>query len=202
MCHLFETIRVENGVPVNLEYHQRRVDRSRKALFGETGRLELSRLLPAAPRGAGTFKWRIVYDRIVHGSTLEPYLPKQVKSLQMVRNDRAEYPFKYQDRAFIEEMLAQKGGCDDILVVRNGLITDASYANVVFLYGKSWVTPRNPLLPGTCRERLLETAVICEAEISENDLHLFKSASLINAMMEPGQVAIKMEDIIPVPSNR
>lgn len=202
MCRLLETIRVENGVPVNLEYHQRRVDRSRKALFGETDRLELSMLMPPDQPGTGIFKWRVIYSRVIHETTIEPYLPKKIRSLQMVRNDLAGYPFKYLDRTLINEMLAQKGSCDDILVIRNGLVTDASYANIVFLFGKSWVTPRNPLLPGTCRERLLETGTICEAEISETDLHMFKSASLINAMLEPGETVINMKDIIPVPWNR
>lgn len=202
MCRLLETIRVENGVPMNLEYHQRRVDRSRKALFGVTEPLLLSTLMPPAPPVAGVFKWRIIYSREVHETSLEPYLPRTIKSLQMVRNDRAEYRFKYLDRTAINEMFVQKGACDDILVIRNGLVTDTSYANIVFLFGKSWVTPRHPLLPGTCRERLLETGMICEAEIAETDLHMFSSASPINAMLEPGEIVIEMKDIIPVPSNR
>jgi 4-amino-4-deoxychorismate lyase len=202
MCRLFETIRIENGVPVNLEYHQRRVDRSRHELFGLDDRLDLSSHMPAPPAATGIFKWRVIYDRQFQETTIEPYLPKKVRSLQMVRNDQALYPFKYFDRTGINEMFALRGACDDILVVRNGLVTDTSYANLVFLFGKSWITPRNPMLPGTCRERLLETGVICEAEIAETDLHLFKSASLINAMLEPGEVVIKIRDIIPVPWNR
>ena len=65
------------------------------------------------------------------------------------------------------EMLDKKGDCDDILIIRNGLITDMSYANVAFFDGTQWLTPRIPLLAGTCRERLLETGPIREADIAD-----------------------------------
>lgn len=202
MCRLLETIRVENGVPMNMEYHQRRVDRTYRELFGPEEPPDLTSLVPPALPVAGVLKWRVIYGPGIRETTLEPYRPGNIMSLQMVRNDRAEYRFKYLDRAVIHEMFARRGECDDILVVRNGLVTDTSYANILFRHGKSWVTPRNPLLAGTCRERLLETGVICEAEIAETDLHMFSAASLINAMLEPGVIVIEMKDIIPVPSNR
>jgi 4-amino-4-deoxychorismate lyase len=199
MCRLLETIRVEKGVPLHLEYHQRRVDRSRIALFGTTDPLDLRTLEVPVTDASGIFKWRIVYGRGILETTIGPYLPKKIRSLQTVRNDRISYPFKYTDRNAINEMYDLKGECDDILIIKHGLITDTSYANIVFSDGRSWVTPRSPLLPGTCRERLLETGMAREEEITEKDLHRFHFASLINAMLEPGEIVIQTENIIPAP---
>ena len=202
MCRLIESIRVENGIPLNLEYHQRRVDRSRKILFGAADRLDLSQIFPSIPPSGGTVKWRVVYGLTVVESTFGPYVAGKIRSLQMVRNNEARYPFKYHDRAAISDMYRRKGKCDDILVIRNGLVTDTSYANIVFFDGSSWITPRNPLLCGTCRERLLETGRIREEEITEQDVWKFVSASLVNAMLELGEVVVRTRDIIPVPSSQ
>lgn len=202
MSLLLETIRIENGTPVNLGYHQRRVDRSRKALFGTTGGLDLLSMVPHDLSAKGIYKWRIVYGRRVTSIKVEPYVPKKVRSLQMVRNDSIEYPFKYADRSAFEHMLRDRGSCDDILVIRNGLVTDTSYANVAFFDGKNWLTPKAPLLRGTCRERLLETGIIVEAEIREAEVSRFVSVTLINAMLDPGIVVVPAGKIIPVPSNR
>jgi 4-amino-4-deoxychorismate lyase len=46
-------------------------------------------------------------------------------------------------------------GCDDIIIVRNGFVTDASYANLIFRKGDEWFTPATFLLAGTMRAFLL-----------------------------------------------
>ena len=78
-----------------------------------------------------------------------------------------------------------KEKCDDILIVMNGLITDTSLSNLVFYNGATWVTPKKPLLKGTCRERLLEEGQITECDIHVNEINRFIGCKLINAMRLP-----------------
>jgi 4-amino-4-deoxychorismate lyase len=73
---------------------------------------------------------------------------------------------------------------DDILIVKNGYITDASFASVVFHDGAKWITPSTPLLAGTTTARLLECHAIIAGEIRKGDLRHFKKAALINAMID------------------
>jgi 4-amino-4-deoxychorismate lyase len=197
MCRLLETIRVEDGRPQHLGYHQRRVDRSRLALFGVADPLDLSAQEIPAVQPAGVWKWRIIYGKKIFRTEIEPYLPRKISCVKLVINDTIDYSFKYSDRAIFTEMLALKGDCDDILVVRNGLVTDLSHANIVFYNGDEWFTPRSPLLAGTCRERLLELGLIREADIRPGDFGRFTVASAINAMLGLGEVTFPVSGIIP-----
>lgn len=197
MSLLLETIRVADGIPQNLGYHQRRVDRSRAALFSSDGRLDLSALRILRDLPAGIFRWRIIYGADIHEMTAEQYHPKKISSVKTFHDDKIDYTFKYADRMIFSEMLDKKGDCDDILIIRNGLITDMSYANVAFFDGTQWLTPRIPLLAGTCRERLLETGSIREADIAISDLDRFSTVSVINAMLDLGEMTFPVSGIIP-----
>ena len=63
-----------------------------------------------------------------------------------------DYSFKFSNRKAIDDLLKFRNGCDDILIVRNGLITDTSYSNVVFRKDNMYFTPNFPLLNGTKRQ--------------------------------------------------
>jgi 4-amino-4-deoxychorismate lyase len=102
----------------------------------------------------------------------------------MVKGDHLEYSMKYTKRDALNELLLKRGGCDDILVVKNGRITDSSYTNIVLFNGVEWFTPLNPLLPGTTRNRLVSEGVIEEADIHVEDLSDYISFKLINAMLD------------------
>ena len=72
----------------------------------------------------------------------------------------------------------------DILIIKNKEITDTSYANIAFWDGSKWLTPANPLLSGVKRQFLMNRGSIFPADIRLNDLHLFKHAVMINAMLD------------------
>lgn len=178
MCRLFETIRIENGGAVSLCWHQRRV--------AEVSAVELapyiSRLfLPAE----GVYKLRIDYDARngITGSTLREYAARPVRTLKKVRCDTVSYPRKYAVRDELDELRAMRGGCDDVLIIKDGCVTDVSYANILFSENGKWYTPDTPLLPGTCRARLLSEGAVCERRITEADICLYDMAMLVNAML-------------------
>jgi len=196
---LLETIRFENGKFLNLERHTVRMNRSRKALFGRNDKIDLEAVLKTAAStsfqgsaAAGSlFKCRVVYTHDVEKIEFVPYQLPNIRSLKIVRDDNIDYAFKYLDRSSLEQLYDQRGKCDDILIVKNGLITDTFFANILFFNGKNWITPAHPLLKGTQRQYLLETGQVIPADIRISDLKHFRKARLVNAM-------IQFEDIIDV----
>ena len=187
MC-LFETVKVQNRRLQNIEAHNLRVANSRRILFGVETMMDLRDFI-TLPDGldGGIYKCRIVYAQTVQQIELLPYIPQRIQTLRLVLNDAIQYEHKYLDRSFFDK-LSQCANADDILIVQHGLITDSSFANVVFYDGKNWVTPTRPLLFGTKRQILLERGVIQQREIAYTDLNRFTHAALINAMLDLGDI--------------
>ncbi len=185
MRTLLETLRVEHGRPLHVSYHNERFNRSRRALFSSTEVLDLQEHISVpVEMGAQTLKCRVTYGPDMLKVEFEPYRPRDISSLKLVNDDRIEYDFKYEDRKHLEALFEKRGDAGDVLIVRNGLITDTSYANVAFWNGRRWLTPRNPLLKGTCRARLLEDGVLAEADLAPVDLREFRKIRIFNALMD------------------
>ena len=183
---IFETIRVENLKLQNIEYHNQRLNKSRKQLFKSTDEIRLEQIIKI-PIGLpqGIHKCRVVCSSKVEKIEFSAYTPRLIKSLKMVKGNRIDYSHKYNDRSEIDKLFAQRGECDDILIIKNGYITDASYANVVFLERGRWLTPATPLLNGTARQRLIREYRIAEAVIKPEDISNFTGCKLVNAMLNP-----------------
>jgi 4-amino-4-deoxychorismate lyase len=195
MCRLFESIKVLDGVLLHLEYHQERVSRSRRELFGYEDTLDLAGI-PVPPEcRMGLFKLKVTYKQAVISVNVEPYSPRPVRSLKLIYAGSVDYKYKYEERSVLNALFRQRGDCDDILIVKGGRITDTSYSNIAFLDGDDWVTPVNPLLKGTCRARLIAGGILRQAEIKPADLSRYSRATLINAMLEPGQVIVDIGSI-------
>lgn len=197
MYRLFETIRIEDGVPQHLAWHQARMEEAYKRSFRRPGAPLLTDVLQV-PDGFrdGTVKCRFLYDRSGYAAEFLVYTPRKIRSLKLVNGDHLTYSMKYTDRRSLEELLQQRGDCDDILIVQNGRITDTSYTNIVLFDGERWMTPEAPLLPGTCRARLLSEGRIAGAHIATADLRKYQVFRLINAMLPfDTQMALPVEVI-------
>lgn len=182
---MFETIKVIDGVPQHLSWHQSRLNDSYCRYFKRFGGPILEEVIrvPAGYR-QGTVKCRFLYNRSAYAAEFSHYSPQTIRSLKLVDGDHIEYSMKYTGRDSLEQLTRQKGDCDDILVVQNGRITDTSYTNIVLFNGELWVTPIYPLLHGTCRARLIKEGRIREGDIRVEDLQHYKTFRLINAMMD------------------
>jgi 4-amino-4-deoxychorismate lyase len=181
---LLETIRLQEGRLLHLPGHQYRMDRTLKALSGIKCRIDLAGSLRIPEdKMEGRFKVRVLYRENLEKIEILPYSIRPVKRLQLVDAGQLTYPFKYADRSGLQHLFDQRTYGDDILLVRNGYITDTSYANVALFDGHKWYTPARPLLAGTARARLLKDKVIDLADIKRQDLPDFQQSRLINAMM-------------------
>ena len=170
---------------MNLEFHNQRMMKSLHDLFNLDRVINLENFISVPGfASAGTYKCRVVYDREIRLVEFLSYRLRPVNSLKIVENNEISYDYKFTDRKVIEELLSVKGDCDDILIVRNGKVTDTSYANVVFRDSDGkWVTPVTFLLPGTMRASLLAAGIISEREITIDRISDYSEIRLINAMI-------------------
>ena len=183
MCQLFETIKIIGGESRNLSLHDERMNRSRRELFGSNDLLKLSDYITVPdPDNDSVTRCRVIYGISVNSIEFSPYIPANIKTLKIVDAGTLEYNYKFLDRSRLNALIDKKAA-DDILIIRNGCVTDVSYANIVFTDGDRWLTPDTPLLQGTMRELLLRNGVIKTERITIDDLSLFTHFKLINAML-------------------
>jgi 4-amino-4-deoxychorismate lyase len=186
MCRLFETIRIDDGKIQNLVGHEERMTRSRKELWNITAPVDLSLILTVPVEWKkGVVRCNIYYDHEIGPIQFAKYIQNPVRSLRIVESDDISYHLKFCDRTKLDQLLSLKQGCDEIIIVRNGLVTDSTISNLIFYDGFQWFTPTSPLLNGTCRQRLLQEKRIFEKEIYFKDIFTFAGVKLINALRDP-----------------
>lgn len=189
MSLLFEAVCIKDGKVPDLGPHNRRMNRSRAELLGREDPLDLgSYITVPGDFKTGKVKCRIFYSETVEKVEYEHYQQKNIRSLRLVENDEIDYSHKYADKNPLLKLLEIKGNCDDILIVKNGLITDTSFSNIILFNGQEWHTPAQPLLNGTKREHLLSKHLIIGKDIKPTDLRRYLQVSLINAMLNPGEI--------------
>ena len=197
MFPLFETLCIRNGVPQNLEWHQKRMNASAKAVLGKQTIVQLADEIVIPPAyTSGIIRCRVEYNLENLKLTFRPFRPVEIKSLRLINADNLDYPYKFTDRRALEEGYALRNGCDDVLFVKNGLITDTTIANVILWDGSQWLTPGSPLLTGTCRARLLAQQKISEADIRVRELRHFTRLCVINALRDFGEDGIEIGRIV------
>lgn len=183
MYPLFESIKVKDGKLCHVDWHQLRYERSYKAMYKKPPLSHItSHVSIPAYANEGVFKLRISYNDHLRKIEFEPYVLKEIKSLKLVEVDNIDYSSKLKDRTALHEAYDKRGHCDDVLISIGGMVTDSSYANIVFFDGTDWVTPAKPLLQGTARARLLKERSIKVRDIKVEDIQSFISFKLVNAL--------------------
>lgn len=197
MSLLIESIKLLNGEFCNLFYHEQRMLRSLHMLFGSDEELDLEKFLQGVKFPPnGFYKCRILYDDQTKEVEFIPYEPRSINTLRIIEHDRISYEFKYKDRKTIERLYGLRKDCDDILIVKRGLVTDSSFSNIIFRKGREWVTPWSALLKGTQRQKLIDSNIIIEEEIKPEDIRSFDTFKLINAMLEFEGPEIDVKNIV------
>lgn len=198
MFRLIESIRIENGEPQLLEFHQKRLNKAFKHLFNGVGEINIAELLAnqKLPQ-SGTYKFRLLYNRDKHDFEMIPYSTPKINSLILIKDDDLYYPYKYEKRSALDRHKVKCEEEQDFIIVRKGLLTDGYFYNIVLIdkSKKAKVTPKDPLLKGVMRENLLKKREISLANITVKDLKKFSEIHLINALNPLGKIVVPVESI-------
>ncbi len=197
MHQFVETIRIEGGKAMNLPLHEARMNATRAHFAPHAAPISLQKWLDDAPLSNERIKARVVYD--VNGvceTTFQTYKRREIQWLRMVEDNDISYTFKSTDRHELDHLLALRDGCDEVLIVKNGLITDTSFTNVAFFDGHKWLTPAQPLLNGTMRQWLLQCGQLTETQITPASLASFQRIMLFNAMIGAHELELPITHII------
>jgi len=174
---LFETIKIENGQIFNIEWHNKRLNKARKELFGETHKLNLQEYI--TPPTKGLYRCRVLYSSNIKTVEYFSYAPKYFKKFKVVQSN-IDYKYKYNDRSELTKLLKNY---EEIIIEKDTFLTDTSIANIAFFDGTTWFTPEKPLLFGTTRARLIEEGFLKLKNIKKEDIKNYSYFALMNAMI-------------------
>lgn len=175
-----ETIRCDHGVAQYLFYHQKRLDTTLRNL-NITANYNLAKLV--TPPDDALYRCRFLYDHSQCHIEYLPHTPKNVTTLRLIKDDTIDYSYKYENRSVLNTLFDKRNGCNDVLIVKNGYITDTTIANIAFFIDNQWLTPEVPLLQGTTRSRLMDEGKITPASLNVSDALKAPKIALMNAMM-------------------
>ncbi|MEI7500912.1 MAG: aminotransferase class IV family protein [Bacteroidota bacterium] len=198
MSLLFETVCVKNGIPLHLAWHEKRMNFARQEIWQISTPVILeSALVVPLESATGVLRCNIHYGPEIQHVGFHAYEKNIIRSLKLINCPEIDYHLKYTDRELLESLFALRGLCDEVIIVKNGHITDTTISNLIFFDGTDWFTPANPLLKGTCRNRLLATGRVIEKDIHVEDINTFAGCKLINAMRDPDEeMMIHVTEII------
>lgn len=192
-----ESIRIKNGVVYNLPYHLKRMNDTCRERFGEDAPT-LSLDIPEDMK-QGVVKCRVLYSNKIESIEFIPYTLPSISTFSFVDISELniDYHLKYACRDEINALKEGLNKSQDIIMVRDGYVTDSSFANLVFTDGKRYVTPKQTLLPGTMRASLIDVKFLEVKPIRAVDVsRLFTHFTIINAMLPFGSYPlISIENI-------
>ena len=194
MCRLVETVCLEGGRVLRASYHEARMNAARKELFGTTDYINICRIIRCGFEQRT--RCRIVYETDVESIEYIPYHLRQVRTLKLVEADEGtDYHLKYANRSCLDALFALRGQADEVLIVKNGRLTDTSIGNVALYDGAAWHTPAYPLLRGTHRQYLIDHGILKERDIKVEDMAAYKGVRIFKAMIHGGEVELPMSSV-------
>ena len=196
MCQFVETICIQDGKVRNLRYHIDRMNRTIRQFFPHLASVTEADLLPQIPQKSGLQKARVVYSAEgITERTFAPYALRTIQSIALVEDNEINYRWKSTDRTPLTRQCEKAPHADEVIIIKDGCVTDTSYTNLCFFDGHEWFTPDTPLLPGTMRQYLLDQGLIKPRHILATDILHYQRVSLINAMMVLGDLCFDVASI-------
>jgi 4-amino-4-deoxychorismate lyase len=112
-----------------------------------------------------------------------PYIKREIKTFKLIFDDEISYGKKYLNRKNLDDLFSKKDNADEIIIIKNSVVTDTSIANIAIFYENNWLTSKNCLLNGTTKNRLLEEKFLIEKDITLDMLKNASKIALMNAMI-------------------
>lgn len=183
MSPLLETICIRDGKALHLEYHRQRMQHSSQILFPGYHPPDPEDLLKNIDTHSlqGTLRWRIIYGPGKLLNEIMPYTYKSVRTLKLVETS-IDYSHKFANRDSLDSLYKQRDSADDVLLIKDGRITDTTIANIVFLKDGKLFTPDQPLLMGTAIRRILDEGKVMAMRICPKDIAQSEAFWLVNAL--------------------
>lgn len=196
MSRFVESIKILNGRYYNLKGHQLRMLETQKHFYGQSHFIDLRKYINIPENfKKGLLKCRIEYDTNICNVALTPYSIRTIRNAKLVVDNAVNYPFKSVERSKLDELFAQRGPCDEIIIIKNAMVTDAYFYNVVFEKNGKYYTPALPLLKGTQRQILLDKQILIPTEIRVIDIKNYQRIHFINALTKLGQCTISVSNV-------
>ena len=177
----FETIRVAGGMVKHADLHLERMRRTCFIHYNEFHFKNIFNHLQLPENGI--MKLNIWYNQHETEIKVTEYVPAAIKKIKVVDCDPDfDYSFKYSDRSYLNNLLQSATGADEIIIIKNGMVTDTSKANIVFEKNGEFFTPDTFLLNGTMRQHLLHTGKMIEKTIKAEDIFSYEKMYFVNAL--------------------
>ncbi|MBP6385046.1 MAG: aminotransferase class IV [Pseudarcicella sp.] len=186
MEKIIETLLIADNEIKNVSFHNARMNKARADIFGSNTVLDLDEAINIEELNP-TIKHRC---RVTYNETgiieiiFTPYEEKKIEILKLIDVGNYEYDHKWLNRDFLLKVLERNPEADDIIMIKNGFVTDSTIANLAFWDGQNWYVPNTPLLKGTKREKLLLDKTITETTIKVADIKKFEKVALINVFRD------------------
>ncbi len=187
---LIETIKCKDGKLENLDFHQARLENTQKEYLGKSQNINLFEIEIPDYAQAGLYRCRITFLKSIEKIEFFKHEYRKIKTLKIVEDSSIDYHLKFANRNHLLKLYQKREKCDDIIIVKDGFVTDSFAANIVLFNGKHWVTPNTPLLPGTQRAKLLKENKIIESEIKIDKLWTYRKIGLINALNDFNEMPV------------
>jgi 4-amino-4-deoxychorismate lyase len=169
-----ETILITNKIE-NLEFHNKRMNKTRKVFYNASA-IDLKDYIKIIPNR----RVRVIYEKEIKKIEYFEITKREFKKLKIVRCDDIEYSYKSEDREKLNSL--KVNGFDEIIIVKNSLVTDTTISNLAFFDGE-WLTPKTPLLKGTKREELLQKGFLKEKNIKIAEIKNYQKVAMMNAII-------------------
>lgn len=183
MSLFFETVKYQKGEFFLMDYHAERLNRTRFEKLGLTNSINPTHFSEKLPEDDGLYRCRIDYAEEILKVTFTPYKPALHTKVLMADCDNYDYSYKYSERSFLNNAVSASKA-DDVIFIKNGFLTDASYSNLALFDGKNWLTPNTYLLNGVKRQFLINSGFLKVKEMTKTDLSTYNKIAFINAMRD------------------
>jgi 4-amino-4-deoxychorismate lyase len=184
MPQFFETIKVLEGIPLNIEYHLRRVVATAKHFNLQYIAKEFENTLANFKiENNEVYKLRIDYTEKIEKIDVQKYHFTNPKFYKIIDIADYHYNYKFVNRHYLEKIQRNLPENTIAILTKNRLITDSTYANLVLEIDGAYFTPSQPLLQGTKRQQYLDNHRITLRDLTTDDLFKMEKFYLINAMI-------------------
>jgi len=170
-----ETILITNQIE-NIKFHNQRMNHTRK-YFYNLPPIDLRDYIEIRKNS----RCRVVYDKKIKKVEYFEIQKREFNKFKIVECNDIEYSFKSEDREKLNSLKVE--GYDEIIIVKNGFITDTTISNLAFFDGTHWITPAKPLLKGTKREELIQKGFLKKKDITVEEITKFTKFAMMNAII-------------------